>query len=402
MPDEIKKLLESQAKAFEEFKTANDERLKAMAQGKAVSELEEKTEKINAELNTIGSELKEMAKKMNRPGAPGEEKDALAMEHKEAFLNFMRKGKDEGLGDLQKKAVNIGVEGEGGYAVPHTLDRSLLELLRDESPMRQVCGHMTIGGETYSKLVNLGGATSGWVGEKDVRPETSTPKLTSISPVMGEIYANPAVTQTALDDMFFDPAGWLTREVAIEFAYQEGIAFLRGDGDKKPIGLLAAPQNDQKDSDRPFGTLQFLKTGAASGFPSTNPSDLLIDLIHSLKKGHRRKGIFMLNNLTLATIRKWKNGDGDYLWQPSLQAGVPDKLLGYPLVENEDMADTEAGAIPLIFGDFEKAYTIVDRIGTRVLRDPFTHKPYVHFYTTKRVGGMVVDTNAVKLLKVAA
>lgn len=403
MGEEFKTLLEDQLKAFEEFKSANDEVLQAKAEGKAVAELESKVNKANDEITRLNNEIADLAKKANRPEALGDAKDVLNNEHKEAFLGFMRKGQDAGLAEIQLKAVNVGVDGDGGYAVPHTLDRSILELLRDESPMRQVCNVITIGGEHYSKPVNLGGASSGWVGETDERPETDGPKLTVIKPVMGEIYANPASTQQALDDMFFSPETWLAQEVAYEFAKQEGLAFLMGDGTNKPKGLLAAPVDTKSDKEgRAFGTIQVLDTGVADNFPVEAPADVLIDLIYSLKGGYRNGAGFMMNSLTLSTIRKWKDKEGNYIWQPSIQMGQPSLILGYGVTENEDMPDIGANALPVLFGNFKRAYSIVDRFGTRVLRDPYTNKPYVHFYTTKRVGGMLEDTQAVKFLRCKA
>lgn len=401
--DEIKQLIEDQCKAFEAFKSANDEALKAKAEGKAVADLEALAAKANEDITRISKELTDLAKKANRPAAPGHENDALNNEHKAAFLAFMRKGQDAGLKDLQLKAVQVGVDSDGGYAVPQELDRNILQLLRDESPMRQVCNVMTIGGVEYSKPVNLGGASSGWVGETDERPETNTPKLTVIKPVMGEIYANPAATQTALDDMFFSPETWIAQEVAYEFAKQEGLAFLSGDGTNKPKGLLTAPVSTDSDkAGRPFGTIQVVHTGVANNFPATAPADVLIDLIYSLKGGYRSGATFMLNSLTLATVRKWKDSENNYIWQPSLQMGQPSLILGYGVTENEDMPDVGANALPVLFGNFKRAYTIVDRFGIRTLRDPFTNKPYVHFYTTKRVGGMLEDTQAVKFLRCSA
>ena len=403
MGDEFKQLLEDQLKAFEEFKTANNEALSAKADGKAFSELEAKAAKANDEITRLSKEMDELAKKANRPDASGDPADALHNEHKAAFMDFMRKGQVAGLADLQMKAVQVGVDGDGGYAVPKVLDRNILELLRDESPMRQVCNIMTIGGEDYSKPVNLGGAGSGWVGETDPRPETSTPTLTVIKPYMGELYANPASTQKALDDMFFDPEAWIAKEVAYQFAEQEGLAFLTGDGVNKPKGLLTAPTAATSDkAGRPFGTIQVINTGVADNFPATAPADVLIDMIYSLKGGYRNGASFMLNSLTLATIRKWKDAENNYIWQPSLQMGQPSLILGYPVTENEDMPDIGADALPVIFGNFKRGYTIVDRFGIRTLRDPYTNKPYVHFYTTKRVGGMLEDTQAVKFLKCSA
>lgn len=403
MDKEFKELLEKQLKAFEDFKVANDGALQAKAEGKAVSELEAIVAKANDEITRLNKEIADLAKKAARPEAPGSAEDALHNEHKAAFMQFMRKGQDAGLAELQVKAVQVGVDSDGGYAVPQELDRNILELLRDESPMRQVCNVMTIGGVDYSKPVNIGGAGSGWVGETDARPETTTPKLTTIKPIMGELYANPASTQQALDDMFFSPETWIAQEVAYAFAQQEGVAFLLGDGTNKPKGLLTAPTAQTSDkAGRPFGTIQAIKTGVADNFPATAPSDVLIDMIHSLKGGYRNGATFMLNGLTLAAIRKWKDSDGNYIWQPSVQMGQPSLILGYGVTENEDMPDVGAGSLPLIFGNFKRAYTIVDRFGIRTLRDPYTNKPYVHFYTTKRVGGMLEDTQAVKFLLCSA
>ncbi|ABM27888.1 phage major capsid protein [Nitratidesulfovibrio vulgaris] len=402
----IRDLLEQQGKAFEDFKKANDARLNAMAEGKAVSELESKVDKAGAELDRVAKTLDELAKKANRPSTGNDEQAQIDAEHKTAWERWARKGDDHGLADIEAKSISVGTPADGGYALPIEQDRTILRLLREQSPMRQVCRVLTIGTEDYRKLVNLGGTGSGWVGEKAARPETGTPTLAEIKPFMGEVYANPAVTQKALDDLFFNVEAELSADIVTEFAEQEGSAFLSGDGTNKPKGLLAYPQAATADGTRAFGTLQFLITGVAGGFksPSTtvHPADDLVDLIYALKKGHRAGATFMMNGKTLSTLRKWKDAEGNYIWQPGIQAGQPSVLLGYSVTENEDMPDVGAGAIPIAFGNFQRAYWIIDRIGIRSLRDPFTNKPYVHFYTTKRVGGMLVDSEAVKLLKLAA
>ena len=215
---------------------------------------------------------------------------------------------------------------------------------------------------------------------------------------MGEIYSNPQATQTSLDDIFFNAEEWLNSEVAREFSEKEGNAFLLGNGTNKPKGLLAYPLLTTADDVRAFGSLQKIISGAAGAFTG----DKLIDLIHSLKAGYRANGKFMMGNLTVAYVRKLKDSEGNYLWRPGLEAGQPSSLLGYGITENEDMPDIAADANAIAFGDFKRAYTIVDRIGTRVLRDPYTNKPYVGFYTTKRVGGMLVDSQAVKVLTLSA
>lgn len=403
MDKELKELLEEQGKAFEDFKKSNDALLKAKAEGKAVSELEARVEAADAEIARLSKALDEVAKKANRPGAAGEgEKARIEAEHKEAWLGWVRKGNEAGLAELEARAISVGTPSDGGYAVPAEQDRDILRLLREQSPLRQVCRVVTIGTEDYTKLVQLGKAASGWVGEKDVRPETGTPTWQAVKPVFGEVYANPAVTQKALDDLFFNVESELAADIALEFAEQEGKAFLTGDGTNKPKGLLAYPQAEGDDKSRPFGTLQCLKTGVADGFKASGPADDLIDLIYALKKGHRTGAQWMMNGKTLSALRKWKDGDGNYLWQPALTAGQPSQILGYGIVENEDMPDVGADATPLLFGNYARAYWIFDRIGIRSLRDPFTNKPYVHFYTTKRVGGMLADSEAVKILKCAA
>lgn len=378
--------------AFEEFKKSNDKELEAIKAEK--TKLEEKTDKLNeklGELDSLKAELEKEIKQAKRPGSP---KSTDIEAHKAGFIQFLRKGVDDGLSELQQKAVQVGVDADGGYAVPEDLDRTLLQLLRDESPMRKVCNQITVSTPDHKKLVNLGGAGSGWVGETAARPATGTPTLVQIIATMGEIYANPQATQTSLDDVFFNVEAWIQEEVAREFAEKEGLAFLQGDGTNKPKGILAYTITDEDDGTRAFGSIQNFSSGTAGTFDGDN----LIDLIYGLKKGYRQNAVFMMTNLTQAKARKLKDSDGNYLWQPGLQAGQPSLLLGYGIEENNDMPEAEADANAILFGDFKRGYTIVDRMGTRILRDPFTNKPYVGFYTTKRTGGMLTDSNAIKVL----
>lgn len=393
---DVKQVAEELGAKFDEFKQKNDKRVEALEaeKGKLVEQVETLNEKLG-QLDDMKSALEKELAGMKRPDGTGTK---AASEHKSAFMQFVRKGIDTGLGELQAKALQIGVDADGGYAVPEELDRNIIELLRDESPMRQVCNQIFVGTPDYKRLANLGGAGSGWVGETAPRPETSTPTLAQISAVMGELYANPQATQTSLDDMFFDVEGWLNSEVGREFSEKEGAAFLLGDGVNKPKGLLAYPFAVAGDKTRPYGTLQRLVSGNAGAFNGDN----LIDLVQAVKAGYRRAGVWMMNNLTVAYVRKLKDNEGNYLWRPGLEVGQPSSLLGYGITENEDMPDIAADANALAFGDFKRAYTIVDRIGTRILRDPYTNKPYVGFYTTKRVGGMLVDSQAVKVLTLSA
>ena len=393
---DIEDVAEALGKKFDEFKKTNDKRIDGLEEekGKLSGQVDTLNEKLG-ELDALKSSLEKELISLKRPDGTGTK---AASEHKTAFMQFVRKGVEAGLGDLQAKALQIGVESDGGFAVPEELDRNIIELLRDSSPMRQVCNQITVGTPDYKRLVNLGGNGAGWVGETDERPSTNTPKLGNISAFMGEIYANPQATQTSLDDMFFDAEGWLSSEVGRDFSEKEGAAFLLGDGVNKPKGLLAYSLDVKDDATRAFGVLQKLITGTAGIITGDN----LIDLIHSLKAGYRANGTWMMGNLTVAYMRKLKDSEGNYLWRPGLEAGAPSVLLGYGITENEDMPDVAADANAIAFGDFKRAYTVVDRIGTRVLRDPYTNKPYVGFYTTKRVGGMLVDSQAVKILTLSA
>lgn len=385
---------ELQAK-FDAFKEKNDKRLEAVEQekGKLAGEVETLNGKLS-ELDELKSALEEELKQVKRPTSGSQSK--AASEHKTAFIGFMRKGKDDGLRELERKALQVGVDEDGGYAVPEELDRTILNLLKDEVVMRQEATTITVGGANYKKLVNLGGTASGWVGETDARPETDASKLGQIEPFMGEIYGNPQATQTMLDDAFFNVEDWINSELAIEFAEQEEIAFTSGNGTKKPKGFLAYASTLDPDKTRAFGTLQHILSGAAAGVTA----DAIIKLVYTLRKVHRNGAKFMMNNNSLFAIRILKDSEGNYLWRPGLELGQPSSLAGYGVAENEQMPDIAADAKAIAFGNFKRGYTIVDRIGTRILRDPYTKKPFVGFYTTKRTGGMLVDSQAIKLLQI--
>ncbi len=385
---------ELQAK-FDAFKEKNDKRLEAVEQekGKLAGEVETLNGKLS-ELDELKSALEEELKQVKRPTGGSQSK--AASEHKTAFIGFMRNGKDDGLRELERKALQVGVDEDGGYAVPEELDRTILNLLKDEVVMRQEATTITVGGANYKKLVNLGGTASGWVGETDARPETDASKLGQIEPFMGEIYGNPQATQTMLDDAFFNVEDWINSELAIEFAEQEEIAFTSGNGTKKPKGFLAYASTLDPDKTRAFGTLQHILSGAAAGVTA----DAIIKLVYTLRKVHRNGAKFMMNNNSLFAIRILKDSEGNYLWRPGLELGQPSSLAGYGVAENEQMPDIAADAKAIAFGNFKRGYTIVDRIGTRILRDPYTKKPFVGFYTTKRTGGMLVDSQAIKLLQI--
>ena len=322
--------------------------------------------------------------------------DEAAPEVKGFVDGYLRRGATQEI-----KSITAGVPGDGGYAVPRQIDAAIARQLTEISPIRAIAQVVQTGSADYRKLVTLGGTASGWVSESAGRPETATPNFSEIAPPTGELYANPAASQAMLDDAGFDLESWLASEIGQEFARAEGAAFVNGSGVNQPRGFLTVPMAEEFDEDRPFGTLQYIASGDAGGF-GAEPDAMLIDLVHSLKAGHRQGASFVMNSATLAEVRKLKTANGAFLWQPGMVDGQPDRLLGYPVVEAEDMPDIAAGTCPIAFGNFRHGYLIAERSATQVLRDPFTNKPFVHFYATKRVGGQVLDSNAIKLLKMAA
>ncbi len=397
----LEQTIQKLGEAFEEFKKTNDERLAKMEKGLPTGDLDTKLTQINQGISALDAtkkELDEALKKMQRTGLGGDGNGVRqeVKEHQQAFGKFLRKGDDDGLQELEKKALQIAVGEDGGFAVPDTLDQQIMQMERDEVTMRTLCNVIQLGNENYKKLVNLGGAGSGWVGEDENRPETDSPKLSEVALHYGEIYANPAATQKTLDDVFFNAEAWLAQEVAQAFAEQENAAFIHGNGTKKPKGLLAYATSAQADKSRPFGTLQHIMSGAAAAI---NP-DQLISLVYALKAKYRRKASWLMATSTVEAIRKLKDDNGNYLWRPGLDAGEPSMLLNRPLVEDDEMPDLADGDLAIAFGDFKRGYTIADIHGTRVLRDPYTRKPFVQFYTTKRVGGGLMDSQAIKLMKI--
>jgi HK97 family phage major capsid protein len=393
--------------AFEEFKTKNDSVIaEEIKKGTADVVRKNEVEAINTAITKLSEEMKELEAKSNRPavGDKGLNKDQIA--HKAAFVKWARKGTEEGLADLEAKALNVTTSADGGYAVPEELDRTILDLLQVVSPFRALANSITVGGSDYKKLVNLKGTGSGWVGETSARAETSSPTFAEITPFMGEIYANPAATQRMLDDAFFNVEAFLAGEIADEFSKQEATAFVAGDGTNKPKGFMNYTINTSADGVRTFGHLQKKITGVAGAFiattSSSNPGNTFIDVIHSMKSPLRLGASWVMNSLTLAAVRKLTDLQGNYLWQPSLTVDKPSTLLGYAVNEVPDMPDIATTSNPIAFGNWKRGYTIVDRMGVRLLRDPYTNKPFVNFYTTKRVGGMVVDSEAIKILSVSS
>lgn len=380
------------------FRTEYDEKLKA----KADAVTDEKVGKINDDVGRLQAAVDEVNLKLASAqlsgGAGGQtaEKKAYA----ETFNKWFRKGDEaaaNALGGLAvKAAMTTQSDPDGGMLVPVEMEQEITRVQGLTSTMRQIAQVLPIGGTTYKKQVSLGGAGSGWVGETDTRAETGTPTLDELTFETGEIYAKPKATQSLLDDARVDLAAWLAGEVNIEFDEKEGLAFVLGNGVKKPRGFL--DYDKIADASYAWGKLGFVVSTDANLIKYQG----LIDLVQAPKTGYRANSRFLMNRKTVGALRGMIDGEGRPLWQPSLQLGQPQSLLGYPISEDDNMPDVAAGAYPIGFGDYRRGYLIIDRLGVRVLRDPYSSKPYVEFYTTKRVGGGVQDFAAIKLLKISA
>lgn len=390
--------------AFESFKAANDARLSAIETKRADVLLEEKVGRIDEAVSRAQDRLDRIMADLRRPALGGETPVAKVDERKAAFDRYVKTGETPqgsfGAPLLELKGLSEGTATAGGYVAPPELERLILRRLAATSPMREICQVRTIGAGTFRKPVSPTGLAAAWVAETAARPETTAPTLDVIDFPAGELYASPAATQALLDDAYVSIDEWLAEEVQDAFAAQETSAFVTGDGVNKPKGLLA--YTAAPDASYSWGQVGYLATGAAGAWPGSNPTDKLIDLIYAAKTQYRQNGRFVMNRRTVSAVRKFKDAQGNYIWNAALQPGQSASLLGFPVTEIEAMPDVAANACAVAFGDFEKGYLIVDRAGVRVLRDPYSAKPHVLFYTTKRVGGGVQNFDAIKLLKFAA
>jgi HK97 family phage major capsid protein len=354
---------------------------------------------IEARMDAMDAAMRAQVERAVRPpldGAKGGEADPARAAFTEHYL---RRGIEAG---VELKSFTGASGGAGGYAVPREIDQMIEATLKAISPIRAIANVVRTGSAGYRKLVTTGGVVSGWASETGARSETATPSYHEIAPPSGELYANPSASQAMLDDAQFDVEGWLADEIAQEFAKAEGAAFVSGDGTNKPRGFLTYTATSESDAARAFGSLQYVASGQAGGFPASNPQDKLIDLVQSLRAPYRQGAVFVMNSATLARIRKFKTTDGAFLWQPAMAEGQPATLLGYPVIEAEDMPDLAADSLSIAFGNFTRGYVIAERNETSILRDPFTNKPFVHFYAVKRIGGAVSNSEAIKLMKFAA
>lgn len=359
----------------------------------------EKMAGLEAQVAELERVVKGQVVAAQRPPLDGAKGGAVDPARAAFVERYLRKGLEAG---VELKGFSAASDASGGYAVPDEIDAVIDRTLKAISPIRAIANIVRTGSAGYRKLVTTGGVASGWASETGARGETETPVFAEIAPPGGELFANPAASQAMLDDAQFDVENWLAGEIAQEFARAEGAAFVSGSGVNQPRGFLSGPVTGEVDGVRAFGALQYVASGAAGGFAAASPQDRLIDLVQALKAPYRQGAAFVMNSATLARIRKFKTADGAFLWQPGLVAGQPDTLLGYPVVEAEDMPDIAADSLSIAFGNFAHGYVIAERNATSILRDPFSNKPFVHFYAVKRVGGAVANSEAIKLMKFAA
>jgi HK97 family phage major capsid protein len=389
-------------RAFDEFKEANDQRLSEKRSVDVL--LEEKIERLDGVIAAQTQRLEAIELKQARPAIgseprPAEPANQPAIEHKAAFDAYVRGGDSANLRALEQKALSAGSNPDGGFLVPPEIETKIGERLFNISPIRSLASIRTISSNIYKKPMMATGAVAGWVGETDARTQTTTPTLDELSFPAMELYAMPAATTLLLEDSAVDIDEWLAQEVDRVFAAQEGAAFVTGDGNNKPKGFVS--YNTVANSSWTWGNIGYVASGVAGAFPSTTPSDVLVDLIFALKAGYRQNAAFVMNRKTQSLIRKFKDTTNNYIWQPPASPSGRASLMNFPVHDVEDMPDIAANSLSVAFGDFQRGYLIVDRAGVTVLRDPYSAKPYVLFYTTKRVGGGVQDYDAIKLLKFA-
>ena len=386
--------------AFEAFKAANDERLEAIERKAGDGLLEEKVARIDQAVGRAQDRLERLSAEARRPAIGGGEgvSPAPTTETKAAFDGYLRHGQTSGL--IEVKTGLAAGSGSGGYIASEQVERLIERRLMAASPMREIATVRTVGSGVFKKPVSTVGVEAGWVAETAARPETDPATLLLLEFPSADLYASPAATQTLLDDAMVDLDDWLAGEVEDAFAAQETAAFVSGDGTNKPKGFLS--YTVEPDATADWGEIGYVASGAAGAFAVEDPVDRLIDLIYAPKAQYRANGRFVMNRKTAGVIRKFKDADGNYVWSPATQPGATSSLLGYPVIEIEEMPVIGADSLSIAFGDFRRGYLIVDRAGVRVLRDPYTAKPYVLFYTTKRVGGGVQNFDAIKVMKFAA
>lgn len=434
-PKDLNESVQAMGEAFHEFKSANDKKLEEIAQmGAALPETVAKVEAIEAQmskLDEIQDRLEKAEADRDMPQLNKGDMSAKEAQELEAFQAMLRTAK-EGNRDFDPQAVaaynerrmevNIGTATSGGHAVPEVISRQIDQKLLDISPVLPIVNVVTVGTSDYKELVDTRGTSGGWVGEVSASPagtraETNTSTLEQVAPTFGTVYAYPKATEESMQDIFFDVQSWIVNSCVEEFDKLIGEAVISGNGTNKPTGFLdgtpVTTDDDGASPERAFGTLQYVATGQAAALPpafnlNSSPQvtavqgDFLINIAHKLKAGYRNNARWMMNKNTLGEVRKFRDAEGQYLWQPGLQAGMPSMLMGYPITEAEGMPSIGANTFPIAFGDFRAGYTFCRRVGLSLtIDDNITTPGYVKFYVRQRVGGKLRNDDAIKLAKCA-
>lgn len=397
--NQISRAFEAFQRTFSEFRYANDERLNQLEKRSSADIItSEKVDRINTALDDQKAAIDQLIiRKSQPPAARSKPYDSLDLKHMQAFDTYVRQGAETGLRDLEEKALSYNSNPDGGYLVPDQIADEIDQRLNAISPIRSIAKKQTVSTSTFKKPFSVNGPSVGWVGETAARPQTDTPTISELQFPTMELYAMPAATPTLLEDTAIDVDGWLIGEIENAFAEQEAAAFVNGDGINKPTGFLSVPT--VAESGWSWGSLGYVATGTDGDFAASDASDILLDTVYALKSGYRQNSNWVMNRSTQAAIRKLKDADGNYIWQAPATSDSKAQLLGFGIVESEDVPDIASDSLSIAFGDFSRGYLVVDRAGVNVLRDPYSAKPYVLFYTTKRVGGGILDFDAIKLVK---
>ena len=389
--------VQSLGRDFEYFKQLNDARLAEIEKkGSADPLYMDHLQKLGSAIDNTKSRMDAMETALSRPAvdASGYRNAVVSgyeSEYKQAFNNYLRKGLDAGLEHLQTKALSVGSDSDGGYLVTPTLSDRVITIIRESSPMRALATVETISTDSLDIIEDRDEAATGWTTETTAVTETNSPVIGKRSIPVFEIYAQPKATQKLVDDSAVDIESWISSKVADVFSRRESTAFVSGNGVSQPRGFLTYAAGTS------WGQIEQLNSGTSA----VVTADSLIRLYYSLKEAYAKQATFLINRSVVQSIRLLKDTTNQYIWQPGLAAGAPDTLMGVPVKLASDMPVAAANSLSIAVGDFKSAYVIVDRIAIRILRDPFTEKPFVKFYTTKRVGGDVTNFEAIKLLKLA-
>lgn len=392
---EITNQVHSLGNAWEQFKQVNDARLNEIERkGNSDPLYDEHLNNISAALDNYKSRLDRVETAYNRPmlGSEAGEYKAANGEYGKAFCNYLRKGMDAGLENLQVKALSVGSDPDGGYLVTPAMSSKIVQAIFETSPMRQLSSVETISTDSLDLIDDHDQAAAGWTSETASISETSTPIIAKRNIQTHQLYAQPKATQKLVDDAAIDIEAWLSNKIADIFSRKENTAFVSGNGVGQPRGILTYAAGTS------WNQIQQVNSGSSGAVTA----DGLINLFYSLKDAYAKRASFLMNRTVVQAVRLLKEATtNQYLWQPGLAAGQPDTLLGVPVYMATDMPAAAANSLSVVVGDFQSAYQIVDRQGISILRDPFTEKPFVKFYATKRVGGDVVNFDAIKLLKLA-